>query len=129
MSLHFTGGGRTTGLKSNHAEWQGRRGVQVKDYQQHTLYVEPYIIHHQSDSLFLPAAVWRALAPGVSPAWLAGRNRGCRFWREVLEGLWAGAPALLAARFSSEPHTHGRDEGSPLATTIFRQEEGHITLW
>lgn len=47
----------------------------------------------------------------------------------VLEGQWAGGPGLLAARSFSEPNAHCRDEGSPLATTIFRQEEGHITFW
>lgn len=40
-----------------------------------------------------------------------------------------GGPVPLAARFFPEPDTHGRDERSPLATTVFGQEEGHVTLW
>lgn len=125
-TLHRWGTHNRAEIKSCRVAGQVR--VQVRDYQQHTLCVEPYVIHHYLDSLsfLLPCGgLWRwGCAPNGS---LEGIG-GCHFWREVLEGWWARGPALLA-HFSSEPNTHSRDEGGALATPIFGQEEGHITLW
>lgn len=47
----------------------------------------------------------------------------------MLEGQQAGGPVPLAARLFPEPDAHCRDEGSPLAATVFGQEEGHVTFW
>lgn len=45
-------------------------------------------------------------------------------------GLGAGRIWLLGdRRVSSEPHAHSCDKGGPLAAAVFRQEEGHGTLW
>lgn len=45
-------------------------------------------------------------------------------------GWGLGGSWLLGGRsLSSEPHAHSCDKGSPLATAVFRQEEGHGTLW
>lgn len=62
------------------------------------------------------------------PAQLAGRDRGSPP-EERSVGRTAGrGPVLLAARFFPEPDAHGRDEGSPLATAVFGQEEGHVAV-
>lgn len=63
------------------------------------------------------------------PAQLAGRDRGGRPKRDVPEGQQAGGLRPLAARFFPEPDAHCRDEGSPLAAPVFRQEERHVTFW
>lgn len=71
------------------------------------------------------------------PAGLAGWNTGWWVWSSVQErsagraaGWGLGGSRLLGVRrLSSEPHAHGCDEGGPLAAAVFRQEEGHGTLW
>lgn len=131
LERHFTRGGQTARVRSTHAEWQGRGGGPGGEryYQQHTPILYPTVgargrlllsSHCGSGGLWC----WRLPAP------LAGRLGGRRLEREVSVGRAAGwGPGLLAARFVPEPDAHGRDEGSPLATAIFRQEEGHVTLW
>lgn len=71
------------------------------------------------------------------PAGLAGWNTGWWVWSSIQErsagraaGWGLGGSQLLGVRrLSSEPHAHGCDEGGPLAAAVFRQEEGHGTLW
>lgn len=77
------------------------------------------------------AALW---APTLGlPAGLAGWNGG----QSVLDrsagrvagwGLGGSWP-LVGRSLSSEPHAHSCDKSGPFATAVFRQEEGHSTLW
>lgn len=85
---------------------------------------------HELAFVFLPRCGSGGLVLASPSTALAGRmGWGRRLQKEVLEGQQAGGPGLLAAYFFSEPYAHCRDEGSPLATTVFRQQKGHITLW
>lgn len=92
-------------------------------YQQHTLGSVPYVGRQQQACL---PPLWQWLAPPSTARW---ENGDRRLEREVSTGRAAGwGPGLLAARFSPEPDAHCRDEGSPLTTAVFGQEEGHVTL-
>lgn len=42
-----------------------------------------------------------------------------------LGGSWP----LVGRSLSSESHAHSCDKSGPFATAVFRQEEGHGTLW
>lgn len=82
------------------------------------------------------ASSWIAFLPrcGVAGSGAEGSQRGSLRGTGVValrEKCWKDrglGPARLA-QFSPEPHTHSCDKSSPLATAIFRQEEGHVTLW
>lgn len=111
-------------MQSGRAGEEGSRGERY--YQQHTLYFVPYVMCHEVAFVFLPTAV--VAGSGASVSQHSSLGRGGRRWkRDVLEGQQAGGPGLLAV--FSEPYAHCCDEGGPLATTVFGQEERHVTLW
>lgn len=116
-------------IKSCRVAGQVRRDLKVRDIINSTHSILYPTLCAISWLLFpSPLWQWRALVL-ASPSTARWKNGGLPLGERSVEGQQVGGPGLLAAPFFPEPYAHCCDEGGPLATTIFGQEEGHITLW
>lgn len=121
----------------NHAKWQGRDEGSRREIRSSTARA-PGGILCDAPLLQSPSSLCGRVGAGAgSPSGACWVEHGGGVWSSVLErsagrvaGWGLGGSWLLGVRrVSSEPHAHSCDKGGPLAAAVFRQEEGHGTLW